>query len=459
MRSTTVTLSAILAFAGLLAPQSSLGLAPEIQRVIPSQYDINSPKYRFAKKELEQTIDMCGPGVVEGAVRKDGSALENRCSYHIKLDELFFTPIKEKTGLLQDSNWAYEDGITWYEPAASAMDVPDNFDVRDLMKNGMPDLRKQNCGDCWAWATHHGLELTRAVHEQTVYDHSIQTVLSCSKAGSCGGGYMSAVDFLKNGLPMEPEFPYAGSDKSCKFNSSAISTGWTGKVVGTPYVGSSMTFSRALRDADGNFREGTKVGAMMAAMYQWKAPLVVTVAAYSISGNGIYDSCSSINSGGNHMVAISGWEMVNGKRIAHVWNSWGKDHGENGVSRIQWECGDGRLNRGLGTSAKIVQYNAPCTPPDAAQVFLHETVPGQGVQIGAAQAVGTSCTWLPTEGLADPKACVTTAKPGQSTEYHLTATNACGTSSSMTLVDVWARGEKAEKRMLLTPHGEVAYRR
>ena len=212
-----------------------------------------------------------------------------------------------------------------------------------------------------------------------------------------------------------------------------------------------------MRDADGTYREGTKVKAIMAAMHQWQSPVVVTVAAYNISGNGIYNSCSAINDGGDHMVAISGWEMVNGKRIAHDWNSWGKSHGLDGISRIQWECGDGRLNRGLGSSAKIVQYRPPCTPPNAAQVGMHEVLAGKEVQIGAAQSAGTTCSWTPTDGLANPNACVTAAKPSQSTEYHLTATNTCGKSSSMTLVHVWGRDGKS--KTFLTPHGEIAYHR
>lgn len=436
------------AVAAFSCGMDALALTRGTLRLIPQQYDINSPAYGFAKKELEELESMCGPGVFKG------SEAQNRCAFQVELDEVFFTPPEMKTGLLQDPEWAYRDGVTWFTPAS--LDVPDNYDLRTLMKNGVPEIKKQNCGDCWAWATHHGLEIARAVHDQEVFDHSIQSVLSCSKAGSCGGGYMRAVDFLKKGLPLEADFPYAGSDKSCKYSSTQLSTGWTPKVQDTPYIGSSLTFSRAQRDSDGTYREGTKVQNIMAAMHQWQSPVVVTVAAYSISGNGIYDACSSINSGGNHMVAISGWEVVNGKRVAHVWNSWGKSHGLNGVSRIQWECGDGRLNRGLGVSAKIVQYRPPCSPPDAAQTGMHEVLAGGSVQIGAAQSPGTTCSWAPTTGLANPNSCVTVATPSQTTEYHLTASNACGTSSSMTLVHVWGRDGKS--KTMLTPHGEIAYR-
>ncbi|NBW98550.1 hypothetical protein EBR03_03160 [bacterium] len=49
---------------------------------------------------------------------------------------------------------------------------------------------------------------------------------------------------------------------------------------------------------------------------------------------------------------------------------------------------------------------------------------------------GTKCSWFPKEGLEDPESCQTTARPEATTEYHLTASNECGTASSMTLVKV-----------------------
>jgi len=189
-------------------------------------------------------------------------------------------------------------------------------------------------------------------------------------------------------------------------------------------------------------------------MHDAKGPLVVTVASYSMSGPGIYNSCSAINSGGNHMVAIVGWDLENGKRNAHVWNSWGKSHGENGVSRIQWECGNGRLNRGLGVSARIVKYKPTCIPPSAAQKYLNEIKKGESVQIGVELTPGVTCQWLPEEGLSDPSSCNPIAQPNQSVEYHLSATNQCGTASSMTLVQV-ETADKSGKQKILTPHGEV----
>jgi len=64
----------------------------------------------------------------------------------------------------------------------------------------------------------------------------------------------------------------------------------------------------------------------------------------------------------------------------------------------------------------------------------------------------------PTLGLSDAKSCNPIAKPEISTEYHLTATNNCGTSSSMTLVSLW-QADKTQKQKMLTPHGEIAVKK
>ena len=76
---------------------------------------------------------------------------------------------------------------------------------------------------------------------------------------------MGAVDFLVHGLPYENDFPYAGSNKSCKYASSDIAHGWEGKIISAPYIGESLTHS--LGNRNGEYREGDKVGKMMAAMY------------------------------------------------------------------------------------------------------------------------------------------------------------------------------------------------
>lgn len=425
----------------ILSSCNGSGLPTSVNDAVPNGYDINAPTFRSQREELTEAIGSCGEGVVSGV------SGENRCAYQIKLDADFFVHPSQKTGLLQDPEWAYRDGVSFAD--AGDDELPDAYDLRDYMKNGQPEIRQQQCGDCWAWAAHHGYEIVQAIHDGKVVDDSVQTVLSCSNKGSCGGGYMSAVDFLKGGLPLESGFPYKnGVTGTCKYSRAELDAGWEPKTIGTPYIGGSLQFSRSLMTADG-FRAKPTVKQMKAAMYKWKSPLVVTVAAYSMSGAGVYDSCSQINSGGNHMVTIVGWEKWNGKDVAHVWNSWGQGHGDKGVSRIVWECGDGKLNRGLGVSAKVVQYKPACQPPvvslgAAKQIILH----GSSVKLGS-PADGQTCKWTPSIGLSDPNSCQTYASPETSTEYHLEARNDCGTSSAMKLVEVWGPHGRSPKAVTI----------
>lgn len=420
---------------------------------------IDLSKFPEAEAYIAEQVELCGPGVVEGI---EG---ENTCGFTFKIDENLITH-QEKTGLLHDEDWPFQTGQTWFSPASSE-DPPATFDLRDELKVELPSPRQQKCGDCWAWATHHAMETVRALREGVMYDQSIQTILSCSRHGSCGGGYMSAPLFLVDrGIPLEPEFPYTGRDSSCKFSSNELNAGWDAKPFAAPSVGGSLSYSRFFR---GNY-SGLKVSEMTKALFSQKTPLIVTVAAYS-SNSGVVDSCSSINSRGNHMVTITGWRDISGKRVAHVHNSWGQGHGDGattekgintpGISSIVWECGDNRLNRGLGYSARILQYDSPCQPPEAFIGSNHYMIlQGSSVKLGKPQAEDVNCKWSPSVGLSDANSCETYAEPNASTEYHLTATNDCGTSSAMTLVEVWTKVPTngkyfSEKQKLITPHGVV----
>lgn len=421
-------------------------LPPSVIDAVPKAYDINAPMFSHAKDELLELVSACGPGIVKGA------AGENRCSYQVAIDDLLLTHPSDKTGMIHNENWAYQDGVEFLTPKREV--VPDSFDLRDLMKGGQPQIKKQQCGDCWAWASHHGYEIAQAIHDSKAVDNSVQAVLSCSHEGTCGGGFMSAVDFIKNGLPLEGDFPYKnGVTGTCKYSSAELSKGWDPKVLGTPYIGSSLSYSREFKAPDGSFASRPTVQEMQSAMFQWKSPLVVTVDAYSVSGDGVVDSCSAINSGGNHMVTIVGWDNEGGHINAHVWNSWGPAHGKNGVSRIKWECGAGKLNRGLGVEAKIVQYKPACDPP-VVEIgkAKHILFQGNAVKLGKA-AKNQKCQWAPADGLSDPNSCETYASPVLSTEYHMVGTNDCGTASAMTLVEVW--GPKGKSQQLRTIHKTV----
>lgn len=419
--------------------------SPQLPQAVKDKISYDLEKYPDTKEEILELISFCGPGVVEGAG-------ENKCGfYYPAVNEYVLRPINSKTGYIYDPKEPYKSGATFFEPKNEP--VPASFNLIEQMVGGAPEIMKQRNNDCWACSTTQGFEVVRAVHDQKPIELSTQTVISCSGSGTAAhGGYMSAVGYLLNGLPIESDFPYIGKDIRCKYTKEEQS--WVPKVISAPYIGSSKGFSRFKK---GNF-DLTDIEMVKRAMYQFKGSAVVTVAAFNV-GKGVYDVSSQCNSGGNHMVNISGWEPYSSdksKTVAHVYNSWGNDFGEKGVGKILWNPKDGCLNRGLGVSARVIQYKSPCTPAVADIGFTHKIIlSGSSVKMGKKQE-NVQCSWSPTIGLSDPNSCETYATPEVSTEYHLSVKNNCGTSSAMALVEVYGpKGRINDK--LLTPFGETTF--
>lgn len=331
--------------------------------------------------------------------------------------------------------------------------IPDSWSVLDLGKAKQVKVNTQRCGDCWSQATTKAFEVMIAAHDEKVEKLSVQTQISSCRPdyGSCSGGYPSAADFLVAiGNPFEKQDPYQGRNSSCKFTKAELEAGFDYKLDAAPYVGSSMAHSRFYKDLAGYTAGSAR--AIAALMYKYQSPAVVTVNAYQ-AGPRTITNCSAINSQGNHMVFVSGWE--NKAEIAHVFNSWGKSHGTNGISKIKWECGGaGRFNRGLGVSARVYLYGPKCHNVADAYTGPNVTIKkGETAVIGRKAKVGQTCEWLPEEGLAftDESKCEALAAPAITTEYHLKATTECGTASAMVLVTP----EGEESGMILTPLGKV----
>ena len=392
-----------------------------------------------------------------------------RCSEE-KLHEISQAPLPAgeigETGLIHDDSVFYEQPVYWVQ-APTNTQVPATWDLRDKALAQFPAPRQQQCGDCWAWSTHHALEIWYAVNKGKVNDFAVQYLLSCSGNGSCGGGYMSVVTWLsKSGLPMETDFPYKGTDAKCKYTKDEIAKGFGNAIIEAPYVGESLEKSRFWKLTGQPLPENMvrdKISQIQAAMVTLNSPAVVTVSAYGSSSDAVVSGCSALNSGGNHMVDVIGWDNENGGPNAHVYNSWGPSHGKNGISRLKWDC-NGKLNRGLGVSARVLRgdFKPPCDPPGNPNLKPEQILfLGNKVEIGKA-IPGVKCTWSPTAGLKDPNSCVTDATPEKSTEYHLEVSNECGKVTAMTYLRVFSpvmtgggAVKNVESRMILTPFGEI----
>lgn len=344
-----------------------------------------------------------------------------------------------ETGLIHDDSVFYEQPVYWVAAPVNAP-VPANWDLRDKAKVFPTPGDQKNCGSCWAYSSGQAMDIWWAVNKGELLDFSKQYLLSCSGNGSCGGGYMSVVTWLaKSGLPMQADFPYVARDIKCKYSAAEKEKGWPHRVIEAPYVGESFEKSRYWKLTGQFFESRDKISQIQQAMVALNSPAVVTVAAYSSSSNNVVSGCQALGSSGNHMVDIIGWDDENGGPNAHVYNSWSTSHGEKGISRLKWNC-DGRLNRGLGVSARVLRGDAkpPCDPPANPNLK-----PEQIIFLGSKTEVGrdipnVKCVWSPVTGLKDPNACKTDASPEKSTEYHLEVSNECGKVTAMSYVRVFA---------------------
>jgi hypothetical protein len=312
------------------------------------------------------------------------------------------------------------------------------------------------------------LELIVAAKAGKVTELAVQThISSCSSHGNCGGGYMSAPDFVvETGNPFEVQDPYLGRNSICEFSHEELGKGFEYKVKSAPYVGSSKSHSRFFQGGrSSGLRESltrAQVSAIKAMMVKYKSPAVVTIAAISSSG-GTINTCSSINSGGNHMQAVVGWGPEGDPNIADVMNSWGLGHGNNGVTRIKWECGEGKLNRGLGKAARVYEFQGcdkPADPYTGGDKTFIKSSPEHGVWIGRKPSNGQTCRIEPTAGLSDfdSSGCRAFASPDRATEYHITAyqPECDDTKSAMVLITPYIEGQDdRDRNVILTPWGEV----
>lgn len=406
-----------------------------------------------AKRELDAHIKACGDDVVG---KYDGNPTSKGCTYKVAIDDIFLENEIVKTGLLHNQDWPHENGVVFTSPKSFA--APEKWSLLDYGVAKEVKKNRQTCGDCWSQASTKGLELIIAATDGKLVDLSVQTQISrCSNHGTCGGGYMSAPQFLvDHGNPFETQDPYKGRNSSCKFSSSELSQGFQYKPDSAPYVGSSLDYSRYFKPEN---RNPVKIEQIKAAMVKYRSPAIVTLAAISSSG-GVINTCSALNSDGNHMQDIVAWDG----NVAHVWNSWGTDHGNDGITAMRWDC-NGRLNRGLGKAARVYEYDWCENPADpwlaAPKEIFWKTSPASGVWIGRKPSHNQTCTITPADGLSDvdPSGCRAFASPDIATEYHIEAySQECDdTKSAMVLVVPFIEGLNNERRqkIIKTPHGVV----
>jgi len=99
--------------------------------------------------------------------------------------------------------------------------LPSKFDWRNFKgENWMTPIRRQHCGDCWAFSAAGAVEANYKIEQGNSNvnpDLSEQDLVSCSGAGSCSGGKpFAALSYIKStGICDESCFPEVGKDLPC----------------------------------------------------------------------------------------------------------------------------------------------------------------------------------------------------------------------------------------------------
>jgi len=259
--------------------------------------------------------------------------------------------------------------------------APPSFDWRSHGGNFVTPARDQgSCGSCWAFAVTAALESQALLANNTAdvdLDLSEQVLVSCSNAGSCGGGRVNtASDYIRElGLPLEACFPYTAGDYSCGGacpdweDTSYHVTGWHWVATTSPTV-------KGLKKA--------------LCLY---GPLLTLMKVYTdfySYQSGVYSRVAGTFVGW-HAVLLVGYDDAGQYFVAK--NSWGTRWGEEGFFRIDYS----QVKNGVFFGDYTIAYEGSGPPGPQAKAFSISPAAKSFKAAGGSGAVKVSaqsgCAW------------------------------------------------------------------
>lgn len=222
--------------------------------------------------------------------------------------------LKDITGLKLPEDWDKQADFV-SSPIVDET-LPSKWDWRDRVAQAPEIVSQGNCGSCWAFGTAACMKWAIAILFGNAVPLSEQEILSCSKSGTCGGGYF-AHGYQNGGASLAEEFPYVARDVKCK---TGLSRQY--KISRWGYIGERGR-KPSVDEIKRNIMEHGAVGVTVTAN-----------GAMQAYKSGVFNGCS--NGGTNHIVHIIGWDNDLGTWT--MGNSWGKNWGEQGYMKIKFGC-------------------------------------------------------------------------------------------------------------------------
>lgn len=207
------------------------------------------------------------------------------------------------------------------------------YDPRLL--NVLPEMRFQQCGNCWAYSALGALEINFIGRRNVapVIDLSEQQIVDCSNAGDCGGGWPYRVfGYLKdpnNKTFNEKDAPDGGSKRTCNVSFSPANAQlmeWGIVDLQNGLAGLASTTS--IKEAIVNY------GAVSACLLA--TPLFQNFFGEKAeNGKAFFEQRSDpANPRINHAIVIVGWD--DNKKAWLIRNSWGTGWGDQGYAWVKY---------------------------------------------------------------------------------------------------------------------------